>query len=109
MALGRRGTSLKKLAAVCVLLLFAFPMLAMLPANATATQADSAFINSTSSAPTGEIQSSDGAQLHYATSNDVAQMKNAIGIRVDGTDYNVQIDGHGTGLAPPTEEQWQGM
>ncbi|HTY46295.1 MAG TPA: hypothetical protein VMB46_01365, partial [Methanomassiliicoccales archaeon] len=109
MALGRRGTSLKKLAAVCVLLLFAVPMLAMLPANAAVTPTDSSLDKASLHAPGESVTSADGVQLHYASSDELAGMQNAIGTRVDGTDYNVQIDGHGTGLAPPSEEQWQQM
>jgi len=32
-----------------------------------------------------------------------------MGVYETGTNYNLIIDGHGTGLAPPTEEQWQAM
>ncbi len=35
------------------------------------------------------------------------QLKTAEGVYVAGKNYNVLVDGHGTGLRPPTEEEWE--
>ncbi|PIV67978.1 MAG: hypothetical protein COS08_07505, partial [Euryarchaeota archaeon CG01_land_8_20_14_3_00_38_12] len=45
---------------------------------------------------------------HTATKEDIERMKASIGVRESNKDYNI-IDGHGTGLAPPTEEEWNGL
>ncbi len=49
-----------------------------------------------------------GAQInaHRITANEVAQLKSEIGIREAGKNYNQKVNGHGTGLAPPTAENW---
>ncbi|PIV69079.1 MAG: hypothetical protein COS08_05410, partial [Euryarchaeota archaeon CG01_land_8_20_14_3_00_38_12] len=46
---------------------------------------------------------------HIATKEDIENMKGRIGVRDQNKDYNIIIDGHGTGLAPPTEEEWDEM
>lgn len=46
---------------------------------------------------------------HIATSADVESMMGAMGVRQEGVDYNVLYDGLGTGLAPPTAEQYGSM
>jgi hypothetical protein len=40
------------------------------------------------------------------TEEEFNRFKSEVGVAVPGRDYNVIIDGHGTGLRPPTEEQW---
>ncbi|HPR41818.1 MAG TPA: C1 family peptidase [Candidatus Methanofastidiosa archaeon] len=46
---------------------------------------------------------------HKATARDIEYMKSMDGVYDPDTDYNVIIDGHGTGLVPPTEEEWESM
>jgi PKD repeat protein len=46
---------------------------------------------------------------HLATRNDIDAMKAKIGVRDPDKNYNIIYDGHGTGLAPPTEEEWEAM
>ena len=46
---------------------------------------------------------------HLLTQEEVEDMKNTIGVRDMNKNYNTIIDGHGTGLAPPTEEEWERM
>jgi len=46
---------------------------------------------------------------HVMTSREVEEINSSIGIRQDGKNYNILIDGHGTGLAPPTSEQLNDM
>ena len=48
-------------------------------------------------------------QTHDLTADEAAQMMLTTGVYVNGTDYNVIIDGHGTGLAPPTSAQYSAM
>lgn len=43
---------------------------------------------------------------HLATQYDIQKMKDEIGVRDPDKDYNVIVDGFGTGVAPPTEESW---
>ncbi len=44
---------------------------------------------------------------HFATRQDIDKLKAQIGVREPGKNYNMIVDGHGTGLAPPTEESWE--
>ena len=46
------------------------------------------------------------AKIHKLTGQEVQQLKTTVGIREPGRDYNTMIDGHGTGLAPPSEDAW---
>jgi C1A family cysteine protease len=41
------------------------------------------------------------------TDAEFSHLKKFSGVYEKGKNYNVVIDGHGTGLIPPTEEQWQ--
>lgn len=41
------------------------------------------------------------------TEDEFNRFKNRVGVYEDGKNYNVKINGHGTGLRPPTEEQWE--
>ncbi len=43
------------------------------------------------------------------SSSDIEGMKRSWGVYRPGVDYNPIIHGHGTGLVPPTEEQWEDM
>jgi len=43
------------------------------------------------------------------TALEVEQLRMAVGVRDANRDYNVIVDGHGTGLAPPTEQEWEQM
>ncbi|MFO7990705.1 MAG: Ser-Thr-rich GPI-anchored membrane family protein [Thermoplasmata archaeon] len=45
----------------------------------------------------------------YATKNDIEQLKSIFGVREPGKNYNQVIDGRGTGMAPPTEQQYNEM
>lgn len=44
-----------------------------------------------------------------ATSEDIKSLKEVMGVYNESTQYNQTIDGHGTGLIPPTEEEWDSM
>lgn len=43
---------------------------------------------------------------HRITASDLKKMKEKIGVCEDPNDYNPVVNGHGTGLCPPTEEEW---
>ncbi len=46
---------------------------------------------------------------HYVTEEDVAKWKQRWGVREDNKNYNIIVDGHGTGLAPPSEDEYNSM
>ncbi|NPA75744.1 MAG: C1 family peptidase, partial [Euryarchaeota archaeon] len=46
---------------------------------------------------------------HYLSAKEMQELKNAVGVREPNKNYNKIIDGHGTGLAPPSESEWQHM
>ena len=43
---------------------------------------------------------------HRMSALELADLKRDIGVREDQRDYCLVINGHGTGLSPPTEEEW---
>ncbi|KPJ48863.1 hypothetical protein AMJ40_06745 [candidate division TA06 bacterium DG_26] len=43
------------------------------------------------------------------TDDEFNRLKEKEGVFEEGKNYNIVIDGHGTGLRPPTEEQWEEM
>jgi len=46
---------------------------------------------------------------HPLSAEELDYFKERIGVAAEGHDYNVTIDGHGTGLRLPTDEEWKGM
>ena len=44
---------------------------------------------------------------HPITTNEVEAIKSKVGIYVKGKNYNHMVGNHGTGLSPPTSEEWQ--
>src|SRR5512133_1278459 len=44
--------------------------------------------------------------FHSPTDDDISSLKETMGVKEDGRDYNLVVDGYGTGLAPPSEEEW---
>jgi len=44
---------------------------------------------------------------HRIRSDELELLEQQIGVYEEGKNYNVIIDGHGTGLRPPTEEEWR--
>lgn len=47
-----------------------------------------------------------GPRYRLSTVDDLLALKAAVGVRDPGTDYNIIIGGFGTGLAPPSELEW---
>ena len=48
-------------------------------------------------------------QYHLLTENEMMNLKERVGVRDPQQNYNKIINGHGTGLAPPTLSQWNSM
>ncbi len=48
-------------------------------------------------------------ESHKITSSELQQLKQMIGTWQDGTNYNQKIGTHGTGLAPPKENDWTNL
>lgn len=46
---------------------------------------------------------------HFATPSDIQLLKSTLGVRDPDRNYNLIIDGHGTGAAPPTEEEYNSL
>ena len=57
---------------------------------------------------THPLTNTDAQKYSYTTKHisyeDIIKIKNTIGVREAGKNYNLIIDGHGTGLAPPGED-----
>jgi|GEM_PF-1593684 len=49
------------------------------------------------------------ATYHLLDSNELLTMKGLIGVQKPGVDYNLKVGSMGTGLAPPSEEEWGAM
>jgi C1A family cysteine protease len=47
--------------------------------------------------------------LHHLTQVEVQDLKNVLGTHDSNTEYNLLFDGLGTGLAPPSEQEWDQM
>ena len=67
------------------------------------------FLPVTSASPAGDNAADVSVQTHALTAEEAAQMELVTGTYVEGTDYNQIIDGHGTGLAPPTSSEYTDM
>ena len=50
-----------------------------------------------------------GMTAHKMTMSEMQAFRAVLGVRNPLTDYNVIVDGFGTGLAPPTEDGWLSM
>ncbi|MCK5327189.1 MAG: C1 family peptidase, partial [Candidatus Latescibacteria bacterium] len=46
-------------------------------------------------------------ESHKVRADEIERIKQLVGVYEEGKNYNVIIDGHGTGLRPPTEKGWQ--
>ena len=45
--------------------------------------------------------------LHKISTIELDELKNFVGVYKEGKNYNIIINGSGTGLMPPTEDEWQ--
>lgn len=48
-------------------------------------------------------------EQHPLGPEEVDSLKDHIGVASEGTDYNILVNGHGTGFRPPTEDEWNEM
>ena len=46
---------------------------------------------------------------HKITSEEIEEMKNELGVYQEGTNYNQILNGYGTGLSPPTFDEWNAI
>ena len=100
-----RITARLALALVVVLLGTSGPMAATVgPAGDDSTVATPLLLTEASTAIPGLSYTA-----HVATSADVQALMGAMGVRQEGVDYNVLYGEFGTGLAPPTAEQYDAM
>jgi hypothetical protein len=95
---------LKVTLVVVGLLLTAVPLSvdAQQPYNTATTSTDKSLGN-------GQYETTSGLVYHLAGQKDIALMKARDGVRNPAQDYNVIINGHGTGLTPPTEEGYSSI
>ena len=56
-----------------------------------------------------ESENSGNFISHIATQEDINKMKEQFGVFDKNKNYNIIYEGHGTGLAPPTENEWDSM
>ncbi|KAA0009320.1 MAG: PKD domain-containing protein, partial [Thermoplasmata archaeon] len=61
------------------------------------------------SIPEKKIQNGSIIIYHLATAEEIEEWKKIVGVREEGRNYNIIIDGHGTGYAPPSQEEWNNM
>ena len=47
-----------------------------------------------------------GISNHKISSSELNALRSEIGVYINGQNYSEVIDGHGTGLQPPTEQEW---
>ena len=81
---------------------------------ATATNGGNAYAQSnnttqvsTANNPTKETAEKPRVVGHKTTSAELEALKNKIGVYEVGQNYSQQVNGYGTGMAPPTENEWE--
>ncbi len=89
---------MRKLALLAVSILFLAGFTQLLSAESNKVELDN-------SVPALRYED-DEKVYHLATQHDIEKMKEEIGVRCSDKNYNVVVDGFGTGVAPPTEESW---
>ncbi|MDD1743582.1 MAG: hypothetical protein LUO85_03045, partial [Methanomassiliicoccales archaeon] len=94
---------MRKLLAALVLAFMLLPALAVLVPLVEAQPVDA------STATEASFTDSNGMILSLMTDTDVQEMRERVGTRVEGVNYDVIVDGHHTGLAPPSAESWESM
>jgi C1A family cysteine protease len=62
-----------------------------------------------SSATGASFTDVNGITMRPMTDVDMLEMKEKVGTRIDGVNYDVIVDGYHTGLAPPSSESWERM
>ena len=95
---------MRRLLAALVLTLMVLPALAMLIPS-TEAQA----ITDQSGAIGKSFTDANGITMHLMTYAGMLELRQKVGIRVDGVNYDAIVDGYHTGLAPPSSESWESM
>lgn len=83
--------------AVCILMLSSLPTLY--------ADASPSISSEEGSLASGHLRIS----AHDMTMSEMLELRDAFGVRNSSAEYNVIVDGFGTGLAPPSEEEWLSM
>ncbi len=91
---------MRRLLAALLLALMVLPALAMLVPSTEAQTVEISSANDLS------FTHSNGIALRPITNADISAMMAKVGTRVDGVNYDVIVDGHHTGLAPPSAANW---
>ncbi len=94
---------MKRLLAAIVLALMVLPALVMIVPSTDAHAAVGASVSEAS------FTDPNGITLRLMTDSDVQEMRESVGTRLEGVDYDVIVDGHHTGLAPPSSESWESL
>lgn len=94
---------MKQILAMLLLAMMLVPMCTL----ASATPAAYASADD-STRPLAQLDNN-GSNYHLATVADVQALRETWGVREPGKDYNVIVNGFGTGAAPPTEESYAKM
>ena len=48
-----------------------------------------------------------GIEEHKITTSELGKLKSQVGVYQEGQNYNQIVNGHGTGLKPPTADEWK--
>jgi hypothetical protein len=94
---------MRRLLAVLVLALMVLPALATFIPSAAAQTVDRSIATEMS------VTDANGITLRLMTDSDMLDMREKVGTRVEGINYDVIVDGYHTGLAPPSSESWESL
>ena len=95
---------MRRLLAALVLALMVLPAMAMLIPSTEAQ-----VVLDRSSATGVSFTDANGLTMHLMTKADMLELRNNVGPRVDGVNYDTIVDGYHTGLAPPSSESWESL
>jgi len=92
---------------LAIIVLLAVSVFAALPINAATNpeQSNQTLTHYDNLASSSELMVTASA----LSSDELAELMSTMGVYHEGTNYNRIIDGHGTGLIPPTKEEWNDL
>ncbi|OPY34463.1 MAG: Fibronectin type III domain protein [Methanomassiliicoccales archaeon PtaU1.Bin124] len=93
-------------ARTAAIMLAAAMLLSALPVASISASTGTATAQSISSELTS-VKNGVTTSYHQFTAAEVSNLKSLLGVRVEGTDYNVVVEGHGTGLAPLSVKEYE--
>lgn len=95
---------MRRLLAALVLALMVLPAMAMLiPSTEAQVAIDQSGATETS------FTDANGLTMHLMTDADMLKLRDNVGTRIDGVNYDTIVDGYHTGLAPPSSESWESL